>query len=397
MAKDKKAISDKALDAALETMRKSFGDGVLKKGSDLELVSTFRTGHDELDSVLSKGAFGVARGKIIEFSGPESSGKSSLALRVCGYAQKEGYIPFWIDLERALVKGGIAEVNGVDMEHIYMPDLAQTNVTEVEEGSEETAPFDAGKVMDMMVAAILTGKFNPVVLDTVAALVTEREMNAVTLSKEHIAEQARLLGRALRKINQVAADHGVCAIFINQERDKIDPSGRGGIITPGGRALKFYASQRLRISKISGKEGEIKRLTDDGKQVKSGHWARVKIIKNRCAPPYDDPIEIPIYYEPHFPDEVERIYEAARTLQVIASRNNVITWKSEISGDIVFKVDGTAAALNKIREENLLSKLAADCVIAEKDDKNTKKKNPYRLPITLAKLAEEQSVSEPSV
>jgi RecA/RadA recombinase len=314
------------------------------------------------------------------------SHNSSLALRVCGYAQKEGYTPFWIDLERALVKGGIAEVNGVDMEKIIIPDLALTNATDIEDDSDAVL-YDAGKIMDMMVKAITSG-FNPVVLDSVAALVTEREANAVTLNKEHMAEQARLMGKALRKINQYAANHKTCVIFINQERDSFDAMGNTGVTTPGGRALKFYSSQRIRISKINGKEGEIKRIAEDGRQIKTGHWARAKIVKNRCAAPHDDPVEIPIYYEKHFPDDVERMFEAARALQVITSRNNTITWKNESNGDVVFKVEGIAMALNNIRENNLINKLAADCVIAEKGDKNQKKKVPYKLPATLAKLAE---------
>lgn len=395
MAKEKKKTSDKALDAALEAMRKSFGEGAIKRGSSLETVTAFRTGHDELDSVLSKGAFGIARGKIVEIYGPESSGKSSIALRICGYAQKEGYTPYWIDLERALTKGGIAEINGVDMENILIPDLALTDATEIEEASADDEPvlYNAGKVLDMMVKAITLG-FNPVVLDSVAALVSEREMNALTLNKEHMAEQARLMGRALRKINQLAADHEVCVIFVNQERDKIDASGNAGTTTPGGRALKFYSSQRIRFSKINGKEGEIKRVTEEGRQVKSGHWARARIMKNRCAPPYDDPIEIPIYYEQHFPDDVERMFEAARALQVITSRNNTISWKSEVSGEVIFKVEGIALALSKIREDNLLPALAADCILAEKGEKNQKKKAPYKFPVTLAKFAEKEVLPE---
>jgi len=225
-----------------------------------------------------------------------------------------------------------------------------------------------------------------VVLDSVAGLVPEREMQAETFNKEHMMETPRLLSKALRKISQIAEVKNVCVIFINQERDKPNPTGQTLSITPGGRALKFFASQRLRISRIGGITGQIKKDEEDGSQRIIGHWARVKIVKNRCAPPCFEPIEIPIYYEPHFPDEAERLYDAARSLQVITSRSGVITWKS--GDETVFRVDGTSSALSKIRDSKLLPRLAYECLQAEKSEKNTKKKNPYKMPQVLAELAE---------
>jgi len=389
MAKKNKEAMDKALEIALASMTKTFGKGFDRRGSALEKVDTFRTGHDDLDSVLVKDGFGIARGKIIELSGPEAAGKSSVALRICGYAQRDGYLPLWIDLERSLVKGGIAEINGVDMDKVIIPELIDTKATEVSEKNDDAdiLPYDAGKVLDIMVDAIRTGQFNPVVLDSVAALLPEREMKAASFNEEKMMESPRLLSRALKKINAVADEKNICVIFVNQERDKPISGGPSIVTTPGGRALKFFSSQRLRITKVGGKEGPIKRIDAEGRQELIGHWAKVRIMKNRCAPPYFDPIEIPIYYKEHFPDEAERLFEAARSLQVITARNNVVTWKADNA--IVFRVEGTSMALHKIREEKLEPRLAFECKAAEKTEKNQKKKVPYRFPASLVAMADQ--------
>ena len=391
MASIKKAAQNKALDTVLANLGKTYGKGFLRKGSDLEIVDTFKTGHDDLDSVLVKDGFGMARGKIIELYGPESGGKSSLALRVCGYAQKEGYYPMWFDLERALVKGGIAEINGVDMDNIIIPELIDTEATEQ---SDSSSPYDAGTVLDMMEAAIKSGQFNPVVLDSVAALTPEQEMNAESFNKDHMMLAGRLMSKALRKINAWAAEKNVCVIFVNQERDK--PSLMGATVTtPGGRALKFYASQRIRITKITGGPGEIKELDEDGRQELIGHWARVKIVKNRCAPPYNDPIEIPIYYKQHFPDNAERLFQLARDLKIISVRKGVFTWKS--GEEVVVLVDGTSKVLNKIREDGLESRLSYECLEAEKSEKNQNKKIPTKVPASLAALAKDYKEKNDSI
>lgn len=391
----KKVAKNKALEAALESMKKHFGKGFIRKGSDLEIPDTFPTGHDDLDAVLVKDGFGMARGRIVELSGPESCGKSSLALRVCGYAQKQGYTPLWIDLERALVKGGIAEVNGVDMDNIFIPELADTTACEEDDEKDSSTPYDAGKILDMMIEAIRTEQFNPIVLDSVAGLIPEREMNAETLNKEQMMEVPRLLSKALRRISQLADDHNICVIFVNQERDKPNPGGQPATTTPGGRALKFFASQRLRVTRVGGKEGEIYKFDEDGKQSQIGHWAKVRILKNRCAPPYTDPIEVPIYYQQHFPDEAERLYDAARNLQVITTRSGDITWKS--GDEIIFKVDGSSKALAQIRERDLTKRLAYECIQAEKSEKNQKKKVPFKLAATLAALGADYNVDTPTV
>ena len=151
--------------------------------------------------------------------------------------------------------------------------------------------------------------------------------------------------------------------------------------------MKYYSSQRIRITKVFGVKGEIKIVNEEGRQDLIGHWANVRITKNRCAPPYFDAIEVPIYYKEYFPDEAERLFEAARSLQVIKSRNNVVTWKND--SETVFMIEGTSSALYEIREKNLQSRLAHECVLAESSDKNQKKKNPYKLPKSLENLAKE--------
>ena len=204
----------------------------------------------------------------------------------------------------------------------------------------------------------------------------------------------RLMSKALRKINAWAAEKNVCVIFVNQERDK--PSLMGATVTtPGGRALKFYASQRIRITKITGGPGEIKELDEDGRQELIGHWARVKIVKNRCAPPYNDPIEIPIYYKQHFPDNAERLFQLARDLKIISVRKGVFTWKS--GEEVVVLVDGTSKVLNKIREDGLESRLSYECLEAEKSEKNQNKKIPTKVPASLAALAKDYKEKNDSI
>jgi len=377
-----KASKNKGLETALATIEKNFGSGATRLGSELEKVNFFRTGHDDLDAGLVEGGGGFARGKIIELYGPEKSGKSSLALRCCSYAQKEGYTPYWIDLERALVRGGIAEINGVDMDKMWIPKLEDMNLDDEESG----APFDAGKVLDLMLMVIKTAQFNPVVLDSVAGLVSENEMNAESFNKNQMMDTARLISKAVKKINAFSAMNDICVIFVNQERDKPDvQTGHTQLVTPGGKAIKYYASQRIRVWKKSGSEALIYTTREDGVKDLIGHWAKAKIDKNRCAPPLEEPVEIPIYYKHHFPDEAERLYQLARDLQVISKRGEDLTWK--YGKEVILRNSSPSEVMELIRSRKLEPRLSFECIAAAAGEKNQKKKSPVVIPASLAEIA----------
>lgn len=367
---------------------------------DKDLLSYLKRLNDEhliFEEVVS---IEDSKNRTYDFTLPEThsfwangfiSHNSSLALRVCGYAQKEGFIPYWIDLERSLVKGGIAEVNGVDMDNIYIPELVEMNLDDEDTG----APYDAGKVLDLILEVVKTGKFNPVVLDSVAGLIPEREMNAESFNSQQMMEQARLIGKAVKKISSFAAIKDVAVIFINQERDKPDMrTGVTTVTTPGGKAIKFFSSQRLRVSKKGGSptDTQIIRVNEDGKKEIIGHIARVKIVKNRCAPPCEEDVEIPIYYKPHFPDIFERLFGFARELGVISKRNDDLTWKS--GNQIVIRTSSTPSFIDSIRDQNLGAQLAYSCLQYAEMDKNKKKKSPVVLPQDVLELAKSFTPSD---
>jgi RecA/RadA recombinase len=177
-------------------------------------------------------------------------------------------------------------------------------------------------------------------------------------------------------------------ILINQLRDQPGKMYQDPFHTPGGRSIKFYARHRLSVEKIKSAEGQIKHfVTETGREELVGHWARVKIVKNKVAPPVPPElqIDIPIYYREYNPDNAQRCYELARKLQVIKIRNDILTWKDgerELYNDV-----GEAACLHFIREHQLESLLASQCVEAAKSERNKSLKQPIVVPKVIEDLA----------
>ncbi|MFV0523821.1 MAG: recombinase RecA [Acidimicrobiales bacterium] len=248
----------KALDIALGNIEKQFGKGsVMKMGerSDMD-IETVPTGALALDLALGVG--GLPRGRVVEIYGPESSGKSTLAMHVVAEAQRNGGICAYIDAEHAMDPTYAANI-GVDVNELLI--------------SQPDTGEQALEIADILVRS---GSIDVIVVDSVAALTPRAEIEG-EMGDSHVGLQARLMSQALRKITaNLSKTHTIC-IFINQLREKIGVMFGSPETTPGGRALKFYSSVRLDIRRIESLK--------DGAEV-VGNRTRVKVVKNKVAPPF---------------------------------------------------------------------------------------------------------------
>lgn len=249
---------DKALDAALSQIERAFGKGsIMRLGQnshiDIEAISTGSLGID-----IALGIGGMPKGRIIEIYGPESSGKTTLALSVIAQAQKKGGTCAFIDAEHAL-DPGYAKKIGVDIENLLI--------------SQPDAGEQALEIADTLVRS---GAIDVLVVDSVAALVPKAELEG-EMGDPHMGLQARLMSQALRKLTSTVSRSNTLIIFINQIRMKIGVMFGNPETTTGGNALKFYASVRIDIRRV----GSIKDKDDV-----IGSQTRVKIVKNKVAPPF---------------------------------------------------------------------------------------------------------------
>jgi recombination protein RecA len=249
---------DKALDMAVSQIERQFGKGAIMKMGEAanRKVDVIPTGALALDLALGIG--GVPRGRIVELYGPESSGKTSLALHIVAEAQRNGGIAAFIDAEHAL-DPIYAKAIGVDVDELLI--------------SQPDTGEQALEIADML---IRSGALDVLVIDSVAALVPRAEIEG-EMGDSHVGLQARLMSQALRKLAGTLNKSKTTAIFINQLREKIGVMFGSPETTPGGRALKFYSSVRLDIRRIEA----IKDGTDN-----VGNRVRVKVAKNKMAPPF---------------------------------------------------------------------------------------------------------------
>ena len=248
----------KALQLTLDKLEKSYGKGTVMKLGDnaIEAIESISTGSISLDIALGIG--GVPKGRVIEIYGPESSGKTTLATHIIAEAQKKGGIAAFIDAEHAFDKG-YAKKLGVDVDNLL---IAQ--------------PDNGEQALEIADNLIRSGAIDVIVIDSVAALVPKAEIEG-EMGDSKMGLQARLMSQALRKLTGTIAKTGCCCIFINQLREKIGVMFGNPETTTGGNALKFYASVRLDIRRMS----QIK----DADEV-SGNRVKVKIVKNKVAPPF---------------------------------------------------------------------------------------------------------------
>lgn len=252
------ADRDKALEAALAQIDRSFGKGsVMRLGDEIRApIEVIPTGSIALDVALGIG--GLPRGRVVEVYGPESSGKTTIALHAVASAQRQGGIAAFIDAEHAL-DPDYAKKLGVDTDALLV--------------SQPDTGEQALEITDML---IRSGALDIIVIDSVAALTPKAEIEG-EMGDSHVGLQARLMSQALRKITGALSSSGTTAIFINQLREKIGVFFGSPETTTGGKALKFYASIRLDIRRIE----TLKEGTDA-----VGNRTRVKVVKNKMAPPF---------------------------------------------------------------------------------------------------------------
>ena len=248
----------KALDAAMSQIEKQFGKGsVMKLGEYKAMeVEAIPTGALTLDVALGIG--GIPKGRIIEIFGPESSGKTTLALHAVAESQKMGGVAAFIDAEHAL-DPVYAKKLGVDIDNLIV-----------------SQPDTGEQALEITEALVRSGAIDIIVVDSVAALVPKAEIDG-DMGDTHVALQARLMSQALRKLAGVLNKSKTAIIFINQLREKVGIMFGNPETTPGGRALKFYASVRLDIRRVEN-------IKQDGEVI--GNRTRVKVVKNKVAPPF---------------------------------------------------------------------------------------------------------------
>lgn len=257
MNEDKK----KALDVALAQIEKQFGKGAVMKLGDSQQnmnIETVPTGSLSLDIALGLG--GIPRGRVVEIYGPESSGKTTVTLHMIAEVQKRGGVAGFIDAEHAL-DPVYAKNIGVDIDNLYI-----------------SQPDSGEQALEITETMVRSGAVDIVVVDSVAALVPKAEIDG-EMGDSHVGLQARLMSQALRKLTAVISKSNCIVIFINQLREKVGIMFGNPETTTGGRALKFYSSVRLDVRKID-------KITQGGEVI--GNRTRVKIVKNKIAPPFKE-------------------------------------------------------------------------------------------------------------
>ena len=258
MVKEEK---QKALDAALAQIEKQFGKGsVMKlgdKGANMQIETT-PTGCLSLDLALGLG--GIPKGRIIEVYGPESSGKTTVALHMVAEVQKRGGIAGFIDAEHAL-DPVYAKNIGVDVDNLYI-----------------SQPDNGEQALEIAETMVRSGAVDIIIVDSVAALVPKAEIEG-DMGDAHVGLQARLMSQALRKLTAVISKSKCTVIFINQLREKVGVMFGNPEVTTGGRALKFYSSIRMDVRRIE-------TLKQGGEIV--GNRTRIKVVKNKIAPPFKE-------------------------------------------------------------------------------------------------------------
>ena len=261
MAEETKVVSEertKALKLAIEKIEKDFGKGSIMKLGDKPAINVeaIPTGAVALDVAVGIG--GVPRGRIIEVYGPESSGKTTLAQHIVAECQKKGGIAAYVDAEHAL-DPEYARNLGVNIDELLI-----------------SQPDTGEQALDITEELVRSGAVDVVVVDSVAALVPKAEIEG-SMEEQQMGLQARLMSKALRKLTGVIGKTNTTVIFINQLRQKIGVMYGNPEVTTGGNALKYYASVRLEIRRVEGLKG-------DGEDI--GNHVRVKVLKNKVAPPF---------------------------------------------------------------------------------------------------------------
>ena len=292
------AQRSKNLDLALQQIAKDYGDGAIMRLGDHSQtnIDVIPTGNILIDRALGVG--GVPRGRIVEIYGPESSGKTTLTLTIIAQAQRRGGLAAFIDVEHAL-DPKYAQRLGVNLDDLLV--------------SQPSSGEEALRICETLVRS---NALDVIVLDSVAALVTKQELEG-EIGDSTVGTQARLMSAAMRKLTALIAKARTCCIFTNQIREKIGVMFGNPETTPGGKALKFYSSVRMDIRRI----GAIKQT--DG--VVTGNRTRVKVVKNKVAPPFTE-AEFDIMYNEGI-SNVGSLIDVALEKGVLEKRGSWMSYK----------------------------------------------------------------------
>lgn len=313
--------SDREIKKTLDGLIKDLGVSVVNfdGGSKLQ-VEVQPTGSISLD--LALGAGGLPRGRVVELYGLESHGKSTIALMAIATLQKAGGVALYIDAENAMGPEWAVKL-GVDLDPMKCP-MIQENCAE--------------KVFDIVDKAVTSGKFDMIVVDSVTALSPQQEIEG-TMEQQTIGLQARVISKGLRKLVGKIGHSKTTVVFINQMREKIGVMFGDPMTTPGGKALKFYSSVRMRVSKSS------KEMLDEGKN-KIGHEITVKIEKNKVGAPYKE-ATLTLLYEKGI-DKIGEIFDVAMLKGVVTRSGPTYTFQSK-------SWRGQEALKNEIKTNSVLA------------------------------------------
>lgn len=336
---DKKtALRQRALDAAMLQIQKDFGENaIMRLGDKTSMnIESIPTGNLLIDRALGVGGF--PRGRIIEVYGPESSGKTTLTLTAIAQAQKNGGLAAFIDVEHALDPSYAAKL-GVNLDDLLI-----------------SQPSSGEEALQICEALVRSNAIDVIVLDSVAALVTRQELEG-DIGDSTVGAQARLMSAALRKLTSMISKARTVCIFTNQIREKIGVMFGNPETTPGGRALKFYASMRCDIRRI----GQIK--STDG--TVSGNRTRLKIVKNKVAPPFTE-CEFDIMYNEGI-SSVGSLLDLALEYDLVQKRGS---WFSYNGSQLAQGRDGAKDALRNNPE----TYLEIENIVREKLEEKSKGK-----------------------
>jgi recombination protein RecA len=318
------------LDAVLAQIRKEFGEGAIMRMGDAkanEDVAVISTGSFSLDLALGIG--GVPRGRVVEIFGPESSGKTTLCSHIIANAQKAGGLAAFIDAEHAMDPGYAAKI-GVNLDDLLV-----------------SQPGSGEEALTIAETLVRSGALDVVVIDSVAALTPRAELDG-NMGDSHVGLQARLMSQALRKLTSGIATSKTTCIFTNQIREKIGVMFGSPETTPGGRALKFYASVRLDIRRIGAIKDPTGRVT--------GNRTRVKVVKNKMAPPFTE-AEFDILYAQGISWEGS-VLDSALKLNLITKRGSWLSFEEVQIGQ------GSEAARKALVEDPKLLQRMVDKINA---------------------------------
>jgi len=333
VAETKTATShSRELEAAISTITKSYGEGSIMRLGDARAqvkIDVIPTGSLALDLALGVG--GIPRGRVVEIFGPESSGKTTLMLHVIAYAQKAGGLAAFIDAEHAL-DPGYAKKLGVNLDDLLVsqPDSGEEALTICETLARSNA-------------------LDVIVIDSVAALVPKAELEG-EMGMATMGMQARLMSQALRKLTAILAKSKTTCIFTNQLREKVGVMFGNPETTPGGKALKFYASVRLDIRR--------KDTLKDAAGNATGNHVRVKVVKNKVAPPFAE-AEFDIIYN-HGINQEGSILDVAIEHGVVDKKGAWLQFDGELIGQ------GKEAAQKALAEKPALAKKIVDAILAKR-------------------------------